>query len=166
MEQLKYGPISGEDSVVKIPALITTGETFRAKSGRFVTLATNSYEVADAAETLLAGWMEIGDGVTVAGDKGSLIHAQGCPCVFRIPTCAASRTAALAAGYETYMKTIIGETCDLVRETVGGVTLIQCADTTASGEDVILIVNGDFEECKWVDVMFAAVKLTADDGVA
>jgi hypothetical protein len=167
-EQLKYGPIMNEDSCVKVPSLITTGETFRAKSGRFVTWAsgTNSYEVADAGDTLLAGWMEIGDGVTVAGDKGALIPAENCNVVFRIPVCAAGIAAALAAGYSTYIDGIIGETCDLVRETVGGVTLIQCADTTASGEDVVKIVDGDRVAAKWVDVIVVPAKVTAGTGVA
>lgn len=155
-EQLKYGPIINEDACAKVPAIVTASETFRAKSGRFVTLNTTygTYEVADDGDTLLAGWMEIADGVTSTGDVGVLIPAANCPVVFRIPVYAG-----------TYVQTMFGKTCDLVRATVGGVTLVQGAKLDASGEDNLIIVGGDLVNNDYVDVMFNPSKITGLTGV-
>jgi len=160
MSELKYGPVKGEENAVKIPFNITTGETFRAKSGRFVTLNSGYLEVADAGDTLLAGWLEIGNGVTVAGQQGSLILAENCNTVFRVPI----------LGSTDLTEAMLGKTCDLVRETVDGVTLVQGVDLGASGEDVVKIVGRDNSvavgSSEWVDVIFVPAKVTAGTGVA
>jgi hypothetical protein len=157
MQQLKYGPIGGRAEEDAVPALVTAGETFRTRSGRFVTLTTNSgqIEVADDGDTLLCGWVETGDGVTVTGEKVLLIPAAGCSKTFRIPIIAGTLTQAM-----------IGATCDLVRATVGGVTLVQGAKLDASGEDNLIIVGGDIEGNVYVDVKFNPAKITGYPGVA
>jgi len=155
--QQKYGPISPYATEKAIPQAITASETFRAKSGRFVTLntTTGAVEVADAGDTLLYGWAEVGDGVTVAGDKANVILAQGCSEKFRVPVITGTPTAAM-----------IGATCDLVRATVNGTTLVQGVDLTASGEDVVTICGYDTENGEWVDVIFTQAKVVAGTGVA
>jgi hypothetical protein len=133
---------------------ITTSETFRAKSGRFVTLNAGYVEVADDGDTLLYGWAEVGDGVTVAGQRANVIVANGCNEIFRIPVLAG-----------TLVEAMIGKTCDLVRATTDGVTLIQGAKLDASGEDNLLIVGGDLVDNEYVDVMFYQAKITGLTGV-
>ena len=153
-DQLKYGPISPYATEKAKPMPITTGETFRAKSGRIVTLNAGYVETADAGDTILYGWAEIGDQVTVAGQEANVIIADGCAEIFRIPVITG-----------TLVLAMIGKTCDIVRATVGGVTLVQGADLTASGEDCVRIVGGDLVDNKYVDVMFVQVKVTAATGV-
>lgn len=153
-QDTRYGPIKGESNAVFVEAPITASEVFRAKSGRFVTNNAGNMEVADDGDTLLAGWMEIGEGTTVTGQKGALIPANGCNVVFRIP---------INAG--TYVASMLGRTCDLVRSTVGGVTNIQGAKLDASGEDNLLIVGGDLDGNAWVDVMIYQAKITGLTGV-
>ena len=153
----KYGPISAYATEKSVPQAITASETFRARSGRFVTLntSTGAVEVADAGESLLYGWAETGDGVKSAGDKANVILAAGCNEIFRIPVITGTPTVAM-----------IGLTCDLVRATTGGDTLIQGAKVTASGEDVIVIVGIDEVDGDFVDVMFTPGKVTGMTGVA
>jgi len=162
MDELKYGPVKGEEHAVKIPMIVTAAEAFRAKSGRFVTLNTSTglIEVADAGDTLLFGWAECGQiDSTATGLSVSVIPAMNCNTVFRIP---------IITG--TLAQTLIGELCDIVRSTVDGITSIQGADLTASGEDVIIIVGGDTSvdigDSTWVDVMFAPEKETGRAEVA
>ena len=154
-DQLKYGPVLGEESCVKVPVIIQTAEVVRAKSGRFVTLNSGYLEVADAGDSLLEGWMETASGTSVAGQMGNLIPAKACAVVFRIP---------IITG--TLVEAMLGKTCDLVRATVGGVTNVQGADLTASGEDVITIVGGDIDDNNYVDVMITPSKVTGLTGVA
>lgn len=153
----KYGPISPYATEKAVPMPITASETFRARSGRFVTLntTTGAVEVADAGDILLYGWAEVGDGVSVAGDIANVILAQGCNEIFRVPVITGTPTAAM-----------IGKTCDIVRATQGGVTLVQGVDLTASGEDVVTIVNIDELDGDWVDVIFTQAKVVAGTGVA
>lgn len=156
-EQLKYGPIIGEDSAVKVPCILTAAEVVRAKSGRFVTLNTTTglYEIADDGDTLLAGWIECEETTSSAtGQIALLIPAMACNTIFRIP---------VNAG--TFVQTMVGKTCDLVRSTVGGVTLIQGAKLDASGEDNLKIVGGDLVGNKWVDVQIYQAKITGLTGV-
>lgn len=158
---LKYGPKACDAERNAIPMPVTAGETFRAKSGRFVTLTTNTgcVEVADAGDTVLFGYAEAPDGVTVSGQVVNVIPALGSTEIFRIPVITGTLTQAM-----------IGSTCDIVRATVGGVTLVQGADLTASGEDVVTIVGGAVgvvggTDGAYVDVMFTPVKLTSTQGV-
>ncbi len=154
-DRLKFGPITPYAEEKSKPMAITTGETFRAKSGRFVTLNAGYVEVADAGDALLYGWAEGVDGVTVADQEALVIPAEACAEIFRIPVITGTLTRAM-----------FGKTCDLVRATVGVTTLVQGADLTASGEDVVRIVGGDLDDSKFVDVVFVAAKVTAGTGVA
>lgn len=152
----KYGIIQSEDSSNKRPQAISVGETFRLKSGRFVTNNGGNAEVADDGDTLLLGWLdpEAGEGVSVSGDMGVLIPALGDKSIYRIP---------IIAG--TYTADMLHKTCDLVRATVNGVTLIQGAKLDGSGEDVLYIVGGDLVNNEWVDVMIYQPKVTGLTGV-
>lgn len=156
LSDLKYGPISPYATEKAKSMPITAGETFRAKSGRFVTLNAGYVEVADDGDTLLYGWAEVGDtgAVTVSGARANVIVANGCNEVFRIPVAAGTLTEAM-----------IGKTCDLVRATIGGTTLVQGAKLDGSGEDVLLIVGGDIAGNGYVDVMFYQAKVTGLTGV-
>lgn len=153
---LKYGPIQGECASNKRPQEIAAGETLRLKSGRFVTNNAGVAEVADDGDTILLGWIEpeAGEGVAVTGDMGILIPAMGDKTVYRIP---------ILAG--TYVATMLHKTCDLVRATVNGVTLIQGAKLDGSGEDVLYIVGGDLVNNEWVDVQIYQPKITGLTGV-
>lgn len=150
-DQLRYGPIKGEESCVKVPNLITASEVIKAKSGRFVTrnTTTGAVEIADAGETILAGWIEAPEGTSVSGDYGNLIPANNCGVIFRVPIITGTLTAAM-----------FGKTCDLVRS-----SNIQGVDLTASGEDVLLIVGGDLEGNHYADVMIYEAKVTGLTGV-
>lgn len=158
--RLRYGPLKAEDAAQKISYPIGASETFRLKSGRFVVDdGSGRAELADDGDALLLGWMdaELGEGVSSATegeDKGLLIPAYGCVTTFQIP---------IIAG--TYVATMKGKTCDLVRDTVNGVTLIQGAKLDASGEDNLIIVDGDEINNEWVEVMFNQSKLTGLTGV-
>ena len=147
---LKYGPISPYATEKAVPMPITTGEVFKAKSGRFVTLNAGYVEVADAGDTLLFGWAEIGEQTTVAGQYANVILAQGCNEIFRVPVITG-----------TLVLAMIGKTCDLVRS-----SNIQGVDLTASGEDVVTIVGGDLVDNAYADVVFTAAKVVAGTGVA
>jgi hypothetical protein len=141
---------------------ITAGETFRAKSGRFVTLNAGYVEVADDGDTRLFGWAEKGESgaVTVSGEYANVILAEGCSEKFRIPILASAPTTLAAC------IALLGKTCDLVRATTDGVTLIQGAKLDGSGEDCLTIVGVDTADYKWVDVIFTPAKVTAGTGVA
>lgn len=155
---LKYGPIRGEGAANATPWLIAASEQFRLKSGRFVTKGTSGpAEVADDGDTLLLGWIDPDNGevLSVSGDYGNLIPAMGDQTIYRIP---------ILAG--TYVATMQGKTCDLVRATVAGVTLVQGAKLDGSGEDVLYIVDGDLSgNNEWVDVQVNQDKVTSLTGV-
>lgn len=158
---LKYGPIAGANQDFRIPAPIGASETFRLKSGRFVTNdGSGRMEVADDGDTLLAGWLDPDDGdgdssATEGASKGGFLPAPAAlGVVFRIP---------VVAG--TYAATMLGKTTDLARATVGGTTLIQGAKLDGSGEDNLIIVGGDVDNNEWVDVMINPSKLTGYTGV-
>ena len=149
-EQIKYGAIKNEDSAVKIPFPLAASEVIKAKSGRFVTLNAGNLEVADDGDTLLIGWAEFPEGTTASGDIATFLPAWGAlGVVFRIPVNAGTFVAAMR-----------GKTCDLARS-----SSIQGAKLDASGEDNLIIVDGDLESNLWVDVMFNPSKLTGFTGV-
>ena len=161
MSEQKYGPVKNEESAVKVPMIVTAAELFRKKSGRFVTLNTTTgyVEVADAGDALLYGWAECGENTSTAtGLEVEVIPAMNCNTVFRIPIITGTLT-----------RPMIGRTCDIVRATVAGVTSVQGADLTATGEDVVCIVgadySGDIGDSAWVDVMFTPEKESAHVGV-
>lgn len=152
--QLKYGPIMNEAMAVKIPGWpIGASEVIKAASGRFVKYdASQRLEIAVDGTTLLAGWLEIGEQTassTEGGTLGTLIPAANCPVVFRIP---------INAG--TFVATMRGKTCDLAVT-----SSIQGAKLDGSGEDTLLIVDGDLENNLWVDVMIAPDKQASFTGV-
>lgn len=152
--QLKYGPIKNEAMAVKLDNWpVGASEVIKAASGRFVKYdASQRLEIAVDGSTLLAGWLEIGEqtaSATEGATKGCLIPAANCPVVFRIP---------INAG--TYIETMRGKTCDLAVTST-----IQGAKLDGSGEDVLLIVDGDLLNNLWVDVMIAPDKQASFTGV-
>lgn len=152
--QLKYGIIKGEDFGVKLSVPMGASEVIKAASGRFVKNdASGRMEIAVAGSTLLMGWVELGEQTCSATEGGTVAcfyPAWGAQMmVFRIP---------INTG--TYAATMIGKTCDL-----SVVSSIQGAALGASSEDTIIIVGGDLDNNKWVDVMIAPNKLTSFTGV-
>ena len=152
--QLRYGIIKGEDNCPKIPGPMGASEVVKSASGRFVTWDGAGFlDIADDGDALLAGWIEHNEettnatnGVTIA----QFLPASGAlGVVFRIP---------VNAG--TYVVGMRGKTTDIART-----TNVQGAKLDASGEDNLIIVDGDLVNNAWVDVMINPSKLTGYIGV-
>lgn len=153
-KQLRYGPIKNEESCPKLPMPMGASEVVKAASGRFVTNdGSGRLEIADDGDALLAGWVELGEGTTSATEGGTIGQFMPAPAalgvVFRIP---------VNAG--TFVATMRGKTTDLARTSD-----IQGAKLDASGEDNLIIVDGDLDANAWVDVMINPSKLTGYTGV-
>lgn len=152
--QLRYGAIKGVDGLNFIPMPAGASEVFRAKSGRFVKNdASGRLEVAVDGTTLLEGWVEEGD-LTCSSTEGgtivSFVHAVNClGTIFRIP---------VNAG--TFVATMRLKTCDLAVS-----SNIQGAKLDGSGEDTLIIVDGDLVNNAWVDVIINPSKITGQTGV-
>lgn len=156
--QLKYGPIKNESSMVWIPMPMGASEVIAAKSGRFVKDDGSSrMEIAVDGSTLLAGWVELpqnanynSSGIYTCSSTEGADIACFCPAsallgvVFRLP---------VNAG--TFAITHRNNTCDLaVSSNIQGVKL------DGVGESTVIIVDGDLENNKWVDVMVNPAKIT------
>lgn len=138
--KLKYGPFKGNTELY-VPGYMGASEVISNQSGRFVIQDAAGYlDIAAAGDTELAGWVEAAAQTTNATDgvtKVSLIPATAClGMIFRIPV-----------NTGTFDITMRGKTCDL-----SVVSDIQGADLTASGEDVVQIIDGDLVNNNWVDV--------------
>lgn len=147
--KLKYGPFKGNTELY-VPGYMGASEVISNQSGRFVVQDGAGYlDIAAAGDTEIAGWVEGAAQTTNATDgvtKLSLIPAAAClGMVFRIP---------INTG--TFAITMRGDTCD-----ISVVSNIQGADLTASGEDVIIILDGDLVNNNWVDVTLNPLKLSA-----
>lgn len=153
MGDLKYGPVKNEASVAKIPFPMGASEVIKAKSGRFVKNdGSGRAEIAGAGNTLLIGWVELGEqtcSATEGGTVGALIPAIGCNVVFRIPINSGTFTAAMR-----------GQTCDL-----SVASSIQGAALGLSSDDPVYIVDGDLVNNAWVEVMLYPPKFTGVTGV-
>jgi hypothetical protein len=152
--QLRYGAIKGGENLNFIPMPAGASEVFRAKSGRFVKNdGSGRVEVAVDGTTLLEGWVESGD-LTCSSTEGativSFVHAVNClGTIFRIP---------INAG--TFVATMRGKTCDLAVS-----SNIQGAKLDGSGEDTVIIVDGDLVGNAWVDVIINPDKIASLTGV-
>jgi hypothetical protein len=144
--KLKYGPIKGTHVGVK--GFMGASEVIKAASGRFVTNDGSGYlDLADDGDTLLSGWVEAADQTSSstagATDVLFLPATLNLGVVFRIP---------VNAG--TFVISMRGKSCDLART-----TNIQGAKLDGSGEDVLLIIDGDAVNNEWVDVTFNPEKI-------
>lgn len=157
--------IKNESCAVGVPMPMGASEVIASKSGRFVTNdGSGRMELADDGDALLAGWVELPEGAfynssdiytcssTEGADVALFYPAEALlGVVFRIPN----------DSNVTFTTAMRGKTCDLVRS-----SNVQGAKLDASGEDNLLIVDGDLTSAyAWVDVMINSSKLTGRTGV-
>lgn len=138
-KQLKYGHTRGGS--VSVPCPLAASQTFKAASGRFVYLAAGLATLADDGADEIFGHVEdVGAFSATAGKD--IVNVNVDPtAVFRIP---------VAAG--TYVLTMRGQTCDLLIDANG----IQGADlSNESADNILIIVDGDTVDNRWVDVMIS-----------
>jgi hypothetical protein len=138
-EQLKYGQVRGGS--VSVPVPLAASQAFKAQSGRFVYLdgSGNAVLCAAGANEIFgfAQESERTSSSTAAKEKANVVIDPSA--IFRIPVISG-----------TYVATMRGDTCD-----IGVSAGIQGADLTASTDDVLIIVDGDLVDNKWVDVMIS-----------
>ena len=142
-EQLKYGWLRGGQQGDVYPS--GASEVFKAQSGRFVSAdASNRIEVAIAGDTELLGHAETHDHTTSATEGAeSIFVINDLTAVFRIPV-----------NGGTWAATMRGKTCD-----ISVASSIQGADLAASGEDVIVLLNGDLVNNNYVDCQLNPLKM-------
>ena len=140
-EQLRYGPIKALDCAALLPCPIGASEVIKWASGRFVkTDGSGRVEIAGSGDTEIIGWLEHSEetaSATEGATVGTLYPANACPVIFRVPI----------ANSGNYTAAMRYDTCDLLVE-----TNVQGADLTST-EDVLVIVDGDVDNDKFVDVM-------------
>ena len=152
MKDLKYGPLGLNTLHPVIPMPVTAAQVIKDRSGRFVTLTTNTgaVSISGAADTMIDGHIEAAETASSAsGLVAPMIPAAGCREKFRIPIVTGTLTALM-----------FGKTCDIAVSSG-----VQGANLTASSTDVLLIVGGDIEGQKYVDVMINPAKATYALGV-
>lgn len=138
-KQLIFGKIKGPD--VWLPVSIGASEVIKWASGRFVKAdGSGRVEIAVDGTAEIIGWLEaeIGEG-TASSTEGATkgVVNPSLNAVYRIP---------INAG--TYVASMQFKTCDLAVS-----SNIQGAKLDASGEDTIMIVDGDLVNNEWVDVI-------------
>jgi hypothetical protein len=141
-EQLKYGHIRG--GTVSVPVPLAASQAFKAKSGRFVYLpATTGHATicASGADEVFgfAEEYQRTSSSTAAAEKANIIIDP--TAVFRIP---------VSTG--TYVVSMRGKSCDIITNATTG---IQGANLVAADDDVLIVVDGDDVDNKWVDVMIS-----------
>lgn len=147
--KLKYGPFKGNTELY-IPGYMGNAEVISDQSGRFVVQDGGGYlDIAADGDAEIAGWVE-GAAQTTSTTRGNtvlaFIPAAAClGMVFRIPI-----------NVGTFVITMRGDTSDL-----SIASNIQGAKLDASGEDVIIILDGDLVNNNWVDVTLNPLKLSA-----
>ena len=143
-KQLRYGQIKGPE--VQIPVSIGASEVIKWASGRFVKAdGSGRVEIAVDGTTEILGWLdaELGEGTASATEGASKgILNPSLDAIYRIP---------INAG--TYVASMQFKTCDLAVT-----SSIQGAKLDASGEDTVMIVDGDLVNNEWVDVMLNPAK--------
>lgn len=135
---VKFGHYRG--GKVSVPVALAASQAFKARSGRFVHLdGSGNAVLSDDGANEIFGFAEAAEKTyssTAAQDVVNVVIDPSA--VFRVP---------VAAG--TYVKTMRGKTCDILIDA----STIQGADLTAADDDVLVIVDGDEVDNKWVDVM-------------
>ena len=137
-EHIKYGHYRGGN--VSVPAKWAASQVVKARSGRFVYLDGSGHlTIADDGANEIFGHAEEADRTTsaTAGIEECKVNIDP-SAVFRIPV-----------GAGTYVATMRGKTCDIIKDASD----IQGADLTANTDVVLIIVDGDLVDNDWVDVM-------------
>jgi hypothetical protein len=152
MKDLKFGALGLNTLHPTIPMPVTAAQVIKDRSGRFVTLTTNTgaVSISGAADTMLDGFIDTAETASSAsGLIAPMIPAAGCRERFRIPIITGTLTALM-----------FGKTCDIAVS-----SNVQGANLTASSTDVLLIVGGDIAGQTYVDVMINPNKATYALGV-
>ena len=144
-EQLKYGQVAGGE--VMVDAEWGASEVIKAASGKFVQTDDSGFlEIADSGDNQLIGWANHREETTDGTDGVTKTQLNvSLDAVYKIPL----------LGSVTLTRAMFYDSCDLIVETD-----IQGADLTTN-EDVIIIVDGDIANQKWVMVMLNPVKMGA-----
>ena len=144
-EQLKYGQVSGGEGGFSV--VVAADQTIPAASGKFVKrtgASTATVTLMGAGDTEPMGHLEIEE-VTDTSTDGTEVRkcVDDLTAVFRIPINGGT--------FYEYMK---GKKCDLsIASTIQGAAL----NSTADG--VVIIVEGDETNSKWVDVRLNPAKI-------
>ena len=138
MAQLKYGWLRG--GKVSVPLTAATSEVPQHLSGKFVryNTATGLIEIAQAAEEII-GWAEAPEETTPAGTVYNVIIDPSA--IFRLPI----HNGTLDAG-NRFDKADI-----LMSGTIQGV------DVEAGVSGYLIIIDGDYDNSSYVDVMLNPV---------
>lgn len=143
MQEIRYGQIKGTE--IGYEHILAASQVILATSGHFVKRTANGTDtvtIAVAASAELLGWVECEPIASTIGNEARKV-INDLTAVFRIP---------INAG--TYVHLMKGKTCDLsVASSVQGAVL------NSSTYDVVIIVGGDLEDNKWVDVMLNPLKM-------
>jgi len=133
-EALRYERTNGGDISNVIPVPMAASQVVSAKSGRFVYMNDGAATLCAAASTTIFGWLN-----TRARTPDT---SEEVPCdidlngIWRIP---------INSG--TFVVGMRGDYCDLSDSSD-----IQGAALDSSSRDLLIIVNGDVDNNKWVDV--------------
>jgi len=139
--QMKIGWRRG--GKVSVPCPLAASQTFRDNSGAFVYLNGSGHAVlADDGADEIFGYAEVSSDTYSSTAGADFVNVIIDPsAIFRIP---------VAAG--TYVITMRGKTCDLL---IDG-SSIQGADlSNESADNILIIVDGDAVDNKWVEVMIS-----------
>lgn len=133
--QLKYGKIFGISLLVE--GYIAASQTMRQASGRYVyqDAAGRAVLNADAVSTIWGVAEYLGNTAVAVDTRVNIDISLNAIC--RIP---------INSG--TMVKTMIGDTCDISIS-----SNIQGAQLDASDENTLIVVGGDIDNNKWVDVI-------------
>lgn len=145
--KLKYGPFKGFQLGRGVTGYMGASEVISNASGRFVRGDDSGrLEIAPDGEVEIVGWVEAAAQTCSSTEGGTQVLFFPTPTIlgviFRIP---------IIAG--TYATTMRNKTCDIAVS-----SNIQGAKLDASGEDNIIIVDGDAVNNAWVDVCLNPAK--------
>ena len=145
-EMLKYGRINERAAGANmVDVAMVASMDVKAKSGRFVFMVDGAATLCQSDSATIFGVINTHEHTPDVGDKVACdIDLTG---IWRIPVITG-----------TYVVAMQGEKCDLVIDTVQG------ADLTASSYDLVIIVDGDLVNSKWVDVMMNPEEWGNDTG--
>jgi hypothetical protein len=161
---LKFGIVKGEDTAPKLSIPLAATQYIPAGGCFCKTDGSGRGQVAGDGDTLIMGYImpnETGLDVgkkyqTTSGTAGAVPFSPWIPaaamlgCVVRLP---------VDSG--TYVQAMQGQTCDLIIQNGKA----QAASLDQSAEDVVVIVDGDLINNKWVDVILNPSKITGQAGV-
>lgn len=137
----RYGQVKGHQ--INIGGFVwVASQVVKDKGGKFVFEAAGELTLAVAATPGLVGWAQERARTPTAGDKCAVNVAWDA--VYRMP---------LITG-TTYLESMRGDSCDIENGTsVEGNATVQCAVPGTDTALILIIVDGDLVDSKWVDVM-------------